>query len=399
MDAKPRRLRLFRQASTWCCLILLPLLSPAVTLKTAGQAVQEMPAAKSVPESIPAAEFARLVQDMSESNGYFSSDVFISNEISYLAIVEKLRELGAAGGAYIGVGPEQNFTYIAKVRPQIAFIVDIRRQAVIQHLMYKAIFQMSDDRARFLSCLLSKPPAGDKPPGREATAQQLTEYYAAIPASTEAYGANLARIAKTIREDFRFPLSERDQSSLEYVYGAFRTEGLQISSRAGSAGGRYPSRRFPVLRDIIEQTDPAGRPGNFLASEQDYVFVRDLQRRNRVIPLVGDFAGSKTLKAVGAYLSKNSYSVTAFYTSNVEQYLFQNGVFAAFAGNVKALPIAPDSLFIRAVMRQPPAVQVPGGRSATLLQKIAVFLKDFDDGIYTDYYRLVSTHFIAGQNQ
>src|SRR5215470_3784716 len=108
-------------------------------------------------ESLSASEFARLVRDLSEEPGYFHSDNFISNETSYLTVVDKLRQLGATGGAYIGVGPEQNFTYIAKIRPRIAFIVDIRRQAVIQHLMYKAIFQLSPDRVQFLSRLLSRP--------------------------------------------------------------------------------------------------------------------------------------------------------------------------------------------------------------------------------------------------
>src|SRR5262245_4645916 len=82
------------------------------------------------PESLSAVEFSRLVRDLSEEGGYFRSDNFTSNETSYLHVVDKLRQLGATGGAYVGVGPEQNFTYIAKVRPRIAFIVDIRRQAM-----------------------------------------------------------------------------------------------------------------------------------------------------------------------------------------------------------------------------------------------------------------------------
>jgi hypothetical protein len=101
-------------------------------------------------KAIPAAEFARLITDYSEEGGYFRSDNFVSNETSYLHIIDRLKELGASGGAYIGVGPEQNFTYIAKIRPRIAFIVDIRRQAIIQHLMFKAIFHHAGTRARFL---------------------------------------------------------------------------------------------------------------------------------------------------------------------------------------------------------------------------------------------------------
>src|SRR5262245_49309046 len=88
---------------------------------------------------ISAAEFSRIVEQFSEEEGTFFSDNFVSNETSYLHVVKKFREMGITGGAYLGVGPEQNFTYIAKTRPQIAFIVDIRREAIIQHLMYKAI--------------------------------------------------------------------------------------------------------------------------------------------------------------------------------------------------------------------------------------------------------------------
>jgi len=376
----------------WRLLILFLALAQALGLAATWQAAQVISDAKALPEAIPAKEFSRIIQDSSESDGFFRMDVFVSNEISYLTVVDKLRELGASGGAYIGVGPEQNFSYIAKIRPQIAFIVDIRRQAMIQHLMYKAIFQITDDRARFLSCLLSKPLTGEKAPGRDATLGQFMEYFSQTSASAEAYAANLARIGKTIREDFLFPMTERDQSSLEYVFGTFRSQGLAVSSASRPFGGR-----FPTLRDIIEQPDSSGKPGNFLATEQDFAFVRDLQRKNRIVPVVGDFAGPKALKAVGDYLRKNSLTVTAFYTSNVEQYLFQNSQFGAFAANVKTLPITPDSLFIRAVMRQPPVVQMPGGRSATLLQKISVFLKDYEDGIYTDYYQLATTHYIIGK--
>lgn len=83
---------------------------------------------------------------MSQEGGSFRSHNFTSNETAYWTVVDKMRQLGTTGGAYVGVGPEQNFTYLAKVRPRVAFLVDIRRQAIIQHLMYKAIFYLSPTR-------------------------------------------------------------------------------------------------------------------------------------------------------------------------------------------------------------------------------------------------------------
>jgi hypothetical protein len=343
-------------------------------------------------EGLSAAEFSRIVREFSEEGGYFRSDNFTSNETSYLHIVDKLRQLGATGGAYIGVGPEQNFTYIAKVRPRIAFIVDIRRQAIIQHLMYKAVFHLSPTRAQFLSCLLSRPLPKEKTPAADASVNELLTYFSNAPADDKAYLANLSAIRKTIQEEFQFPLSETDQQSLEYVYKSFRDEGLEISYRMSN----FSNNSFPTLGEIIVGTDLNGKPGNFLAGSEDYNFVRDLHRRNLIIPVVGDFGGKKALAAVGDYLRKNGLTVTAFYTSNVEQYLFGSDSFAAFANNVKQLPITDRSLFIRAVAgRMPHPARLPGHRLATLLQRMTVFLKDFDQGLYQSYPDLVMTNYIA----
>jgi hypothetical protein len=343
-------------------------------------------------DNLPAAEFARLVRELSDDGGFFRSDNFTSNETAYLTVVDKLRSLGASGGAYIGVGPEQNFTYIAKIRPRIAFIVDIRRQAIIQHLMYKAIFHLSPDRVQFLSRLLSRPLPKDKAPKPEAPIQEILAFFSQAADDEKSYASNLAAIQKTIEEDFQFPLSQDDQKSLRYVYSSFRQDGLDIAYRMDDSRGGY----FPTLKDLILQPDLSGRLGNFLAVNEDYEFVRNLHRKNLIIPVVGDFAKKKALPAVGDFLRKNGFTVTAFYTSNVEQYLFQNEVFAAFANNVKTLPINERSLFIRsATGRFAHPARLPGHRASTLLQNMGLFLKDFDEGRYQNYQDLVLTNFIA----
>lgn len=341
-----------------------------------------------------------MIQNLSEEDGFFRSDNFTSNETSYLQVVGKLREMGISRGAYIGVGPEQNFTYIAKVRPDIAFIVDIRRQAMLQHLLYKALFHLSENRADFLARLLSRTLPADAPAGRGASAsiEGLLEYFGAAPAPREVFAANLARVQEVIQKDFLMPLSGRDQDRLEYVYAAFHQAGLEIAFRFDGSGFRGGFSRFPNLKDLILQPDPDGNLGNFLASEEDYQFVRLLHLSNRIIPVVGDFAGPRALASVGDYLKENGYRVRAFYTSNVEQFLFQYGTFEAFVENVRKLPIDGDSVFIRAATRsQGHPAHIPGHRSTTLLQRIAVFLKDFDGDAYPNYWSLVTTNFIEGR--
>jgi hypothetical protein len=396
--SKPRNVSgfVFNKQSNWRALLAASTLALSL-IANAASARQSFWGPRTQPANgLPAAEFSRLVRDISEDGGYFRSDNFTSNETSYLHVIGKLRELGAGGGAYIGVGPEQNFTYIAKVRPRIAFIIDIRRQAIIQHLMFKAIFHLAPSRVQYLSLLLSRPLPKDKAPSPDAPVNEMLSLISQTQPDDRSYASNLAAIRKAIKEDFQVQLSDTDQTSLDYVYKNFRDDGLDIAYRMeGTRGGWFPS-----LKELIVQPDQNGKLGNFLATKEDYEFVRDLHRKNLIIPVVGDFAGKKALAAIGDYLRKSGFTVSAFYTSNVEQYLFQNGVFGGFAENVRKLPINEKSLFIRAVpnTRFTHPAQLPGHRTTTLLQQLTVFLKDFDEGRYQTYTDLVMMHYIAAEN-
>src|SRR5215510_8758486 len=122
---------------------LLALLA-ALVLQRAPRA-----AADSLPSRLTDEAFWQLVTDFSEPNGFFRSDNFLSNEREYQWVIPTLTSTLDTGGVYLGVGPEQNFTYIAALQPKLAFIVDIRRDNMIEHLMYKALFELSTDRADF----------------------------------------------------------------------------------------------------------------------------------------------------------------------------------------------------------------------------------------------------------
>src|SRR5690242_8765616 len=104
-----------------------------------------------LPREISDSEFWEMVSDFSEANGFFRSDNFVSNERQYQWVLAELKKDRSPDGVYIGVGPDQNFTYIVAMEPKIAFIVDIRRQNMLEHLMYKALIEMSADRVEFRS--------------------------------------------------------------------------------------------------------------------------------------------------------------------------------------------------------------------------------------------------------
>jgi hypothetical protein len=101
-------------------------------------------------------------------------------------------------------------------------------------------------------------------------------------------------------------------------------------------------------------SDRRGEKRSYLASDANYRVVRDLERRNLIVPVTGDFGGDKALRAVAGYLKDHNATVTAFYLSNVERYLFQftgnqNGGWRHFYENVGALPLDASSTFIRSV--------------------------------------------------
>jgi hypothetical protein len=347
--------------------------------------------------ALPAAEFARIIEQFSEPGGEFGSDNLTSNERRYLEIVPKLKELKVSGGAYLGVGPEQNFTYIAKVRPRIAFIVDIRRAAVVQHLMYKAIFHHAATRAEFLAWLFSKPAPEGAAGGM--TIEALLEYMRDAPSTREQMLDNLVVIRKTIEEDFCFPLTADDDRDLQSIYTTFWRDNLTAGFRFGHGPMSRSYDGFPDLAGLITATDQDGRRGNFLTSDDDYRFVRNLEERNLVIPVVGNFGGAKAFAAIAEYLRTHGYRLRTFYTSNVEEYLFEEGIFSAYAANVCRMPLAPRSVIIRVVRSRwaPHSFWAPRDRITPFLEDIATFCADQSKGLYHDYYSLVTTHFIAGK--
>src|SRR5207244_9734438 len=109
-----------------------------------------------LPPQLSDEAFWHFITDYSEAGGFFRFDNFISNDALFQHVLGRLKETTKLGGVYLGVGPDQNFTYIVALRPRIAFIVDIRRQNLLEHLMYKALIELSEDRADFLSKLFSR---------------------------------------------------------------------------------------------------------------------------------------------------------------------------------------------------------------------------------------------------
>jgi hypothetical protein len=205
------------------------------------------------------------------------------------------------------------------------------------------------------------------------------------------YRRNIAAIKAHLTRKSGFTLSEDDLQQLESIYFSFFWEGpsLRYTSSPTGFGGRGGgmNTRFPSYEDLLVQTDWNGVPRSYLASEESFRFIKGLEEKNLIVPVMGNFAGTKALRAIGRYVRERRVAVTAFYVSNVEQYLFQDGIFDAFAKNVAALPSNTRSTFIRSVSARfgyRGSMTWNDGR-ATALYPIQDFVRDFDLGLLRDY--------------
>ena len=327
-------------------------------------------AADTLPRQLSDRAFWQMIVDFSEPGGVFRSDNFLSNETTYQEVIPKLKTSSSSDGAYLGVGPDQNFTYITALRPRMAFIIDIRRQNMIEHLLFKAILEMSDDRADFLSRLFSRP----RPASLERSAAPATLFgaYNDVTASETLFQKNLKEVENRLVKRHGFLLTADDRRNLEYVYRAFFSEGpdLRYSFPRQSVAARW----FPTYAELMTATDQAGLNHSYVATEQNFRILREFERHNLLVPIVGDFGGDKAIRAVGRYLMEHGATVNYVYTSNVEQYLFQSDAWQHYYSNVAALPLNENSTFIRAYFDSgflyPPGIVTRDLHSVQLLDSI-----------------------------
>jgi hypothetical protein len=336
--------------------------------------------------------FASLSAKLSEPGGYFDSDNLISNETSYLHVLGKLREIGVSGGVYLGVGPDQSFSYIAKIRPRMAIMIDIRRDNLLQHLMYKALFARSRNRIEYLCLLFGKPFPKSKG-WEQKTIKELSEYIDGTSSDPKLFEKMVFQIRRDVSK-FGIPLSNSDYETMASVHRAFYSAGLDIRY---SSHHRPPRSIYPTYRDLLLERDLSGDMQNYFNSEDDFQFLKKLQDQDLVVPVTGDLSGPQALKAIGKYIDELKERVSAFYVSNVEFYLARQGTYDKFIENLKTLPIDNRSVIIRSYFNYyaPPHPQAERDHFSTqLLQRIEDLIKQCERGECDSYNDIVTKNSI-----
>ncbi len=312
--------------------------------------------------------FVQQVDGLSEPDAEFFSDNLVSNETSFLHIAEDLPTVAPKGAAYVGVGPEQNFSYIARLDPSVAYVVDIRRDNLRLHLLYKAAFELAGSRAQLVALLLGRPaPAAGETDGDVAGVLRRAT---AAPATADSFAAARAALRERITS-WGLRLGPAELGRIEAIHRRFFEDQLGLRFALKEANGRT----YPTLEEMLSATDTGGRARGFLADRHAFDVVASLQRQHRIVPLVGDFAGDRAMPGVAAAMKRDGQTLGTFYVSNVEQYLLEPAVWARWRRNVAAFPRAEGAVFVRAWLDQGRAHprQREGHRTATLLASIDGF--------------------------
>ena len=335
---------------------------------------------------LPDEDVGPLLARLSESPGEFPSDNYVTNETSLLDVAPALRDPRLEGRAYVGVGPEQNFSYLAMLSPKVAYIVDIRRGNLLEHMFLRACFEEGKTRSEFLSALLARAPLPLGTPEREYKGfLGLAAAFQGAKGDPALRDGSLARVKKLL-DRLHVAHTVADDEELARIHQAFFDKGLALAYTMKNSG-----RKYPTLAENFSAVDPSGAPATFLASEESYARVRKLVLENRVLPIVGDFGGKHALLAIADDMVARGLLLGAFYTSNVEQYLFDAHTYPNFIASVKAMPRDDASLLVRVWFDQgkPHPLQKPGQRTTQLTMSADDFVVRAEGKGFASYWDVV----------
>jgi len=325
-----------------------------------------------------------LMARLSEAPGDFPSDNFVSNELSYLDVAPALRDPALRGRAYVGVGPEQNYTYIALTEPSVAYLVDLRRGNLLEHMVLRGCFEAGETRLGSLSALLARHARADTTPGADGFAP-LAAAFASVPPDRGLLEEGVAR-SRAVLARLHVVGAPGDDEGIARIHEAFFTRGLSLAFEMRNSG-----LTFPTFGAVLAAREPDGVQGSFLASEEAYRRVRRFVVGNHVVSVVGDFGGRHALAAVADDMRARGLRLGVFYTSNVEQYLFDSGTHAAFLDNVRAMPRDDTSLLVRVWLDpvRPHPLQRHGHQTTSLTMSASAFLARAEAKPYASYWEVV----------
>lgn len=318
--------------------------APLSIASATAPVVAPAPANVEDPKLMPDEAVGSTIAKLSEKAGDFPSENYVSNELSLLDVAAELRAPALQGRAYVGVGPEQSYTYLGILQPKVAYVVDIRRGNLLEHMFFRGCFEKAKTPAEFIAAL---------------------------------FDDDVAR-TKAVMDRLGVSHSKEDDKVVGRIQGAFAKHRLAIAYTMLGNG-----RSYPTLGETL------ALEGSFTESAEAYARVRKLVIENRVIPIVGDFGGTHALRAASEDMRSRGLLLGVFYTSNVEQYLFDGRKHGVFLKSIESMPRDAESRIVRVWFDQgrPHPAQRPKVRTTQLVMRTDAFVSGAP---YKSYWDLVT---------
>src|SRR5262249_46722228 len=157
--------------------------------------------------------------------------------------------------------PDQNFSYIAQIRPNIVFITDIRRDNLLQHLVFKSLFALSRNRLEYLCLLFGKPLPSDLKSWDSRGIQEIIAYLDKAPSKRELFKKTKAKIQRKVKASGLKP-ARGDFKTTGLTHPPFSAPGPDLKSPSRN---RPPQWYYPSYRDLLFEKDLTGKQCNYLA--------------------------------------------------------------------------------------------------------------------------------------
>ncbi len=244
------------------------------------------------------ASLVALTDDQRAAFTAGSADEPIPVDIHYVQSNETRHDLyfdfiANKGGAYVGVGSDQNFTMMAALRAEYAFLMDIDYRVVDLHRMYEVLVEANETPRALVDAWHAK--------NAVSTRARLDEAFAGLD---EKARARLLRGFATARET---------------VY-------------------RHLERVIARNRD--------GQPSTWLSDPEHYAHIRAMYQTDRVRMMPGNLAGDVSLRTVATACKALGVPVHALYMSNAEEYF---KYIPAFVTSIEGLPTDSSSVVLRTI--------------------------------------------------
>lgn len=253
----------------------------------------------------------------------YTEDCFVTSELGYSDVIAKCIPVPAetTTGAFIGVGPCQNLTYVGALRPRLALICDSRPDNLLEHLIFKMLVERAADPLDYLLLLFSRTCPQRPPAGELRTPQDLVDAFGNTVISRALYDENLAVLRSTAAR--RWGLQPAHTDRFDYLYGEFFRRQLDIFVFGEKSD---IGEECPTMRDILLATTSSGWNFHFLTDPSRFDYVRKMHLRDRIIPLLGNLCEPDSISMLNDLLEHFGETADTVYLSNIEDHILSRYV-------------------------------------------------------------------------